>query len=185
MEQLIASYTATQAIAIAIGIALVLYGRKLYWLALGGVGFFLGLWLANQFLELGSTGLELGVGFLIGVLGAVLATLAQRMAVAFGGFLIGGSLVYWTLSWLAIVRHWQPGLWLWVSVIFGAMLGTFLAAFLFDVSLVALTSLIGALLIAKASHLGAPHEQWLFLLLVFIGMIAQSSNMKRRRRSES
>ena len=70
MEQILAMttlgrMTATDLFAIGLGIALLAMGRRLYWLALGGVGFFAGLWLAGRFLHLPSSGLELGLGFLL------------------------------------------------------------------------------------------------------------------------
>ena len=185
MDQIFASYTATHLLAIGIGVALLTYGRKLYWLALGGIGFFLGLWLASRFLEMRSTGLELGLGFLIGIFGAYLATAVQRLAIAVGGFFIGGALAYWTASWLAVPLEWQPGPWLWIAALAGAMFGTFFAAVLFEASLLALTALLGALLIAKASLVGPPQETWLFLILLCTGLLAQSVAPKGRQRGRS
>jgi len=184
LDHIFASYTATHLLAIALGAALLVRGRKLYWLALGGVGFFLGLWLASRFLDLRATGLELGIGFLLGILGAYLTTAAQRLAIALGGFAAGGALAYWTATWLAVPLEWQPGPW-WVAVtLLGAVLGSIFAAVLFEASLVALTALLGALLIARASLLGPPHEGWLFLILLCVGMLAQSGGKKRQRRDD-
>ena len=168
MQQFFASYTTTDLLAIAVGVALLTYGRKLYWLALGAVGFFGGLWLAARTPELSATGLGLGASFLIGVLGALLAVAAQRIAIGLGGLIIGGALAYWSAAWLAVPMGWQPGQWLWIAAILGAMFGSLFAAVLFETSLLALTSLFGALLVAKASHVGPPHESWLFLVLPFV-----------------
>ncbi len=180
MEQIIANYTTTDLLAIGVGVALLTYGRKLYWLMLGAVGFFLGLWLADRLLEIRSTGLELGISFLIGILSAYLAVAAQRLAVGLGGFFIGGALAWWSASWVALSLSWQPGPWLAVAAILGAMLGALLAAMLFEASLLALTSLFGALLLAKSTHAGAPHEGWLFLILFCVGVIIQSGRRRRR-----
>ncbi len=180
MHQFLTHLTATDLLAIGVGVALLTAGRKLYWLALGAAGFFIGLGLAGHLPELGSTGLELGLGFLIGVLGAYLAVAAQRLAVGLGGFLIGGALAWWTASWLAVALGWQPGPWLGAAAILGAILGTLAAAVLFEASLLALTSLCGALLIARASHAGTPHEGWLFLILLCLGVIVQSGVRRRR-----
>ena len=184
MQQLINPFTATDLFAIAVGVALLTRGRKLYWLALGAVGFCLGLWLADRLVLPVSPGLELGVSFLLGILGAFLTVAAQRVAVSLGGFFIGGALAYWSGAWLTLPFDWQPGAWLWVVAIFGAIFGSLFAAVLFEASLLALTSLFGALLIAKASHVGAPHEGWLFLLLMCIGVIAQTGQSRRRRVKE-
>ena len=183
MDQILAGYTATHLFAIALGIVLLVRGRKLYWLALGGVGFFLGLWLASRVLDLRATGLELGIGFLIGILGAFLTTAAQRFAIALGGFLIGGALAYWASVWLTPALQLPPGPWWLVVALLGAIVGSFFAAVLFEASLVALTALLGALLVAKASLVGPPHESWLFLILLCVGMLAQSGDRRQRRRS--
>ncbi len=181
MQQFFASYTATDLFAIAVGIALLTYGRQLYWLALGAVGFFGGIWLAGRFEGLDSAGLGLGISFLIGVLGAFLAVAAQRMAIGLGGFFIGGALAYGSAAWLAVPLEWQPGPWLWIAGIFGAIFGTVFAAVLFEASLLALTSLFGALLVAKASHVGPPYESLLFLILLCAGVIAQSGRHRGKR----
>ena len=179
MAPILNQYTATDLLAIVLGIALLARGRKLYWIALGAAGFFGGLWLADRLPALASTGLGLGASFLIGILGAGLAIVAQRTAIGLGGFVIGGALAYWTAAWLTVPTGWQPGPWLWIAAMFGAIFGTFFAAMLFEASLLALTSLCGALLVAKASHVGPPHESWLFLILLCAGVIVQSE----RRRS--
>lgn len=184
MDQFFAQYTATNLFAIAIGIALLTYGRKLYWLALGAVGFFGGIWFAGRWPELNSADFGLGISFLLGVLGACLIVFAQRMAVGLGGFVIGGALTYWSAAWLTVPTGWQPGPWLWVCAAFGAIFGALFASSLFNASLLALTSLCGALLVAKASQIGPPHESWLFLLLLCAGIFAQSGHDRRRQRQE-
>ncbi len=180
MKEIFASYTATDLLAIGVGIALLTFGRRLYWLALGGVGFFLGLWLASQVLDLRVTGLALGIGFLVGILGACLAVAVQKLAVGLGGFFIGGALAYWLASWLALSLSWQPGFLPAAAAILGAILGTVFAAVLFESSLLALTCLLGALLVVHASHVSAPQEGWLFLILLCTGAVVQSRRRRRR-----
>lgn len=185
MQPFLDNFTATDLLAIAAGIALLTFGRKLYWLALGAVGFCGGIWLAGRLPGLGSGELGLGLSFLIGVLGAWLAVVAQRMAIGLGGLCIGGALAYWSAAWLTVPLGWQAGGWLWACAITGALLGAAFASFLFESSLLALTSLFGALLVAKASHVGPPHESWLFLILLCTGVLAQSGRGRRDRRQEN
>ncbi len=180
MPQFLASYTATDLFVIALGLALLAGGRKLYWLALGAIGFFGAIWFARHLPDLGAPSLGLGIGFLIGVLGAGLAILAQRMAIGLGGFVIGGAVVYWSAAWLTVPTGWHPGPWMWAIAIGGAMLGTLFAAVMFEAALLALTSLCGALMVAKASHLGPPHESWLFLILLCAGVITQSGRERQQ-----
>jgi len=173
-------FVAADYLAIALGIALLIFGRKLYWLALGGLGFFGGLWLAHRFLDLGSTGLELGIAFLLGIVGAVVAVTAQKIAIAVGGFLIGG----WAVLWLAHPYYPELGGWLWLLAIVGAALGVVFAAILFEAALIVLSSLVGAGLISHASQLGRPRETWLFIILLGIGVMVQSSRRRKVRRRE-
>ncbi len=179
MANFFADYTATDLLALAVGIALLTRGRKLFWLALGAVGFSAGIWFASRLPDLASTGLGLGISFLFGVLGGVLAVAAQRMAVGLGGFFIGGALAYGSAAWLTVPLGWQPGPWLWIPAILGAIFGTLFATSLFEASLLALTSLFGALLIAKASHVGPPYESLLFLILLCAGILVQSGRRHR------
>ncbi|MEM7582753.1 MAG: DUF4203 domain-containing protein [Acidobacteriota bacterium] len=181
MESLLAGFTTTNYLALGLAVALLFAGRRLYWLALGGIGFFMGLWLADRFIDLRSTGLELGLAFLIGILGAYLAASAQRVAISLGGSLVGGALAYWTAFSLAGPMNWQPGLWIQALTLCGAILGALMAAVLFEASLVALTSLIGAMMIMRLLSVGSPHNTWLFLILLAIGMVAQTGGQQLPR----
>lgn len=181
MEQIFSGYTGTHVLALAIGVALLVAGRKLYWLALGGVGFFAGLWLADRYLDIRAAGLELGLAFLVAILGAWAVSAAQRLAIALGGFFLGGAIAYWIGAWLTVPLDWNAGPWLWAVGFLGAVFGTFFAAVLFDASLIALTSFLGAILLSQASRLGPPHEGWLFLVLLLVGMVAQSGSGEREK----
>lgn len=181
MPNFIASYTATDLFLIATGFALLAAGRRLYWLALGAIGFFGGIWFTRELPELGAPGLQLGLSFLIGMLGAALSIFAQRMAIGLGGFVVGGALIYWSAAWLTVPTGWHPGPWLWAVAILGAIFGTVFAAVMFEAALLALTSMFGALLVAKASHVGSPHESWLFLILLCAGVITQSGRERQQK----
>ena len=161
--------------AIVLGIALLTYGRKLYWLALGGIGFFLGLWISSRLLPSSSGALALGLAFLGGILGAWLAILAQKFAIGLGGFLVGGAGSFWLATEvLAPALRFQSQVWVWVIAALGAMIGVSFAAVLFDASLIFLSSAVGALLVSSRSHLGLPQETWLFLLMLCLGVMTQS-----------
>ena len=175
MERILQQFTATDLLAIVLGIALLTYGRKLYWLALGGIGFFLGLWLSSRLLPASSGALALGLAFLGGVLGAWLAILAQKFAIGLGGFLVGGAGSFWFAGEiLAPALRFDSQVWVWIIAAIGAMVGVSFAAVLFDASLIFLSSTVGALLVASRSHLGLPQETWLFLLMLCLGVMTQS-----------
>jgi hypothetical protein len=71
------------------GIALLLAGRRLFWLFVGVVGFFAGLRFALQVLG-PRADLRWIVALAAGLLGIVLAIALQRLAVALAGFFVGG-----------------------------------------------------------------------------------------------
>ncbi len=195
MEQILGTttlgrMTATDLLAIGLGIALLAMGRRLYWLALGGVGFFAGLWLAGRFLHLPSSGLELGLGFLLAVLCAGLAIAAQKLAIGVAGFLFGGASALWLASWIDPGARLQPTLWLALAAAAGAVLGYIFASGLFEAALIAFSSVVGAYLVSSRSHLGPPYETWMFLILLLAGAIVQARRAgererERKRKSDS
>jgi hypothetical protein len=72
------------------GIALLVAGRRLFWLFVGVVGFAAGFSFATRVFGPGSEGTSLIVALVVGLLGVVLALAALRWAVAIAGFLVGG-----------------------------------------------------------------------------------------------
>lgn len=190
MEQIlvpIGRLTATDLSAIALGIALLAFGRRLYWLALGGVGFFAGLWLAARFLQLPS-GLELGLGFLAGILCAVLAIAVQKLAVSIAGFILGGASALGLAAWLDPAGRLEPNLWLAIAAVVGALLGAVFASALFEAALIAFSAVVGAFLVSSRSHLDPPYETWTFFILLLAGAVVQArragARARRKRRSE-
>jgi hypothetical protein len=180
MPEVLARLDTTDLLAIALGAALLVFGRRLYWLALGGAGFFAGLWIAGRIFERSSSWVELGLGFLLGVAGAALAVFVQKLAIGIAGFVLGGASALWIASRIDPAVLEQPSAWLLVAGIVGAVVGIGLASTLFEASLIAFSSLAGALLIASRSHLGSPRETWLFLALLAVGVLAQSRRRRRR-----
>lgn len=175
MQSFLQQLTATDVLALIVGLALLIFGRRLYWMALGGLGFFFGLWLASHFLTGSSTGMELGLAFLAAVLCAWLAVAAQKMAIGVGGFLLGGAGAFWfATTVLAPSLQWRQELAIWVVAALGAVLGVFFGALLFDATLVFLSSLVGAVIMASRSGLSHPRDLWLVIILLCVGILIQS-----------
>jgi hypothetical protein len=181
MQHILEHFTTTDLLAMGLGLLLVFAGRRLYWLALGGVGFYIGLALAARLFPGNTNGMELGLAFLLAIAGAVLAILAQRMAVGLGGFLLGGVGGLWLASFLAPILNIQHEMWVWLFAALGAVIGVSVAAALFDAALVLISALAGAALIASRSHLVSPQDHWLFLVLAALGLIAQSTGGTKER----
>src|SRR5256714_11607673 len=79
-------------IGVLIGIAILFFGRKLFWLCVAAVGFAVGVEIAPLLVNEASSLLALVIALVFGVLGALLALFLQKVAIAVLGFLAGGKL---------------------------------------------------------------------------------------------
>src|SRR5205814_7298404 len=75
-----------------IGIVILFFGRKLFWLCVAAVGFVAGVELAPHLVNEPSPLLQLTVAIVLGLIGALLALFLQKVAIAVFGFLAGGKL---------------------------------------------------------------------------------------------
>lgn len=162
---------------ILIGVALLILGRKLYWLFVGAVGFVGGMMLATWLLGEQPTWAILTIALTSGLLGAILALFLQQLAVGLAGF-IGGW--YITLT-LMEAMEWQPRPLAWVPLVIGGIIGLVLVLTLFDWSLILLSSLLGADLIVQAASFQPSTAALLFALLFVVGVSVQASSMQRER----
>ena len=170
---------AAPAILVVLGIALVLAGRRLFWLAVALAGFGVGLFAAQRLLNLQPWWLQLVAAVFAGLFCALLAIFLQRLMVGLAGFAAGG--------WLAIevwrLTGQQTGGMAWVFFFLGGVAAAILAVLLFELALMAVTSLAGAALIVGATGLGQPAALILTALIAAAGTFIQASLRRRSRRS--
>ncbi len=79
-------------ISALIGVVILLFGRRLFWLCVAAVGFAAGVEFAPHFVHEPSTLVLLTVAIVLGFIGALLALFLQKIAIAIAGFLAGGKL---------------------------------------------------------------------------------------------
>src|ERR671924_1953586 len=154
------------AIDLVLGGALLVAGRKLFWLFVGAAGFVAGLQLATQFWQ-GPELLALVVGLVIGVIFALLAIFLQGVAIGVAGFLAGG----YVLTVLAGMIGLNQGAFSWIVYLIGGIIGVLLVIFFFDWAIIILSSLAGASLITQALVLPAGIAGVVFLVLVIVGVV--------------
>ena len=159
-------------ISLILGVALLIAGRKLFWLFVGAAGFVAGLQLATQFWQ-GPELLAIIIGLVVGVIFALLAIFLQSVAIGVAGFLAGGYI----LTVLAGMIGLNQGAFSWIVYLIGGIIGVLLVIFLFDWALITLSSLAGASLITQALGIGGV----IFLALVIIGVVIQGSILQRER----
>ena len=153
------------------GAALLILGRKLFWLFAAVIGFLFGVSIAQQVLPGQSQTIILLVALSIGGLGAVLAITVQKIAIGLAGFIAGGYLVYLMIPALSI----NLGSFLWLAVIIGGIIGAVLASTMFDWTLILLSSAIGASVITNHLTLPQPFPLVLLIALFIVGVIIQGN----------
>src|SRR6185503_1816892 len=157
-------------INVVLGGALLLAGRKLFWLFVGAVGFVTGLQLATSFWQ-GPEGLALVFGLILGVIFALLAIFMQTITIGIAGFLAGGFI----LNAMAVMFGLDAG---WIIYIIGGLIGLALVIFLFDWAIITLSSLAGASLVVQAFLPEGGTGGIIFTVLVLIGVVLQGSVLR-------
>lgn len=165
-------------LTVGFGLALLLAGRRIFWLVLGVVGFFFGFDLASRVLGLESQGLGLLIGLFAGLIGIFVAIFLQKVAVGVAGFLIGGYLVATLLQ----VDAGNLSAGALVGFVVGGVVCAFLAIWLFEAALILLSSVAGAALVMQAVSLDPAAAALGFLVLVVVGIAVQAGIGPRRRR---
>jgi hypothetical protein len=158
------------------GVLLLTMGRKLYWLLIAVIGFFLGYWIADFILPEISNVLVILIGLLFGSLCALLAVFLNRVAIAIAGFLGGGLIA----TQLMIIIRSNSNEYSWVPFIIGGIVGIILAAILFDWVLIIFSSIIGAFLIESTWSSSPIRLNLLVIVIIMIGIGVQTIQFKRQ-----
>jgi len=161
------------------GIALLLAGRKLFWLFIGALGFVTGVRLTATFWH-GPDWMLIMAGLIVGVIFALLATFLQSLAILVAGFLAGG----YALSSLATMLGMDGGRISWVIYIIGGLIGMAVINFIFDWAVITLSSFAGAALITQNFLAQITGAQFILIILVIVGIIVQGSMLRREQGHE-
>ena len=155
---------------IVLGLVLLVFGRRLFWLFVGVTGFLFGLELASALLGDLPRWLQLAAALGLGLIGVLVALFAQRLAFVLVG-IYGGA-------YLAVVFARAAGIEvepLWLALP-GGLGGGILAALLTDWVIIVLSSLVGAGAIVAGIGVGPLVDLVIFLVLVVFGVSVQSSS---------
>jgi hypothetical protein len=163
-------------LSIAVGAALLLVGRRLYWFFVAGAGFVIGATLAARLLPAEVVWVQLLAAVLVGLIGLVLALFLQRVAIAIAGFIAGGYVLATLINAFAGIGS---GLY-WGLFVVGGVVGAILVSVLFGWALIILSSLMGAGLIAEVVPLAQPWNLVLYLGLAALGILVQAGLTRRR-----
>jgi hypothetical protein len=162
-------------IGVLIGIAILFFGRKLFWLTVAAVGFAVGVEIAPLLVNESSSLLALLIALVLGVFGALLALFLQKVAIAVLGFFAGGKLA--TAIAAAFFVHYAQ----YSTIIFviGGIIGAILLLAVFGWALIVVSSFIGAYLIQSAIVLPPTGSTLVFIGLAIVGIFVQAASFRR------
>lgn len=169
---------ATLALQIAVAAALLMLGRRLYWLFVAGVGFVVTMGLANEYLEVPEEWMKLALAIAAGLAGVLFAIFLQKLAVAIAGFAAAAYFAHAVAETIGL-----EGSLLNVAVLVVGVLGAVFASVLFDWALILLSSLTGAALLVDAFDL-EPTLALVVMVIVAIAGISIQANMLHRDRGK-
>jgi hypothetical protein len=166
-------------IHILIALALLLAGRRLFWLFVACIGFASGYYSAQQIWGLHSPVLVLILSIAAGGLGAIIAIFFQKAAIVVAGFAAGGYLMVSLFNQFAGL----PAQLVWLPYIIGGIAGALVLYFVFDWALIFLSTLTGATLLVQLVAFTPRVEVVLFFALAIAGAVFQSKTMTGEPRS--
>src|SRR5437868_10114343 len=168
-------HSSTTIIGVLIGVVILFFGRKLFWLCVAAVGFAVGVEIAPLLINEPSSLLALLIALVFGVLGALLALFLQKIAIAVLGFLAGGKLAA-AIAAAFFVQYAQYST---IVFVVGGVIGAILLLVVFGWALIVVSSFIGAYLIQSAIVLPPIGSTLVFVALAIIGILVQAASFRR------
>jgi len=163
------------------GLAVLFFGRRLFWLFVGCVGFIVGFELAGDMLLGQPAWVILVIALGVGVGGAIASIFLQRVFVVVAGFFAGG---YCLFAFAPTVVRSNGQIVQWVAFAVGGLLGALLAAALLDPALIILSSLAGATAVSQNVPLKPQARTVLFIVLLVLGIAVQTGQYARETKPE-
>ncbi len=170
------SISINDAVRVLLGFTVLLAGRNIFWLFIAVIGFLFGTELAQSLLADQPMWLALVAGIGMGLIGAVLAIVYERVAFALAGFYAAVFLVIVYADKLGFAN--MPAVTPYVAGILGALL----AVLLTDWTIIVLSALAGAAAIVSVFALQSGVAVVSFLVLAAVGMLVQWNMLERGRR---
>jgi hypothetical protein len=167
-----------QILQLILGMLILAFGRRLYWLFVGIVGFVVGMDLANRLFSGIPQTVILVIALVVGLIAAGLAVFFQRIALAIAGFFLGGYLAAVLIEWFGV----NLGGYTWLAYILGGIIGVIFIALVFDWALIVLSSMAGATIILQALKAAQPLQALGLIALTVFGVLIQAGMLRRRKR---
>jgi hypothetical protein len=157
-------------VTLLVGLAVLLVGRRLFWLFVGAAGFAIGLHVAPAAFANSPEWLVLVAALVLGIVGAILAIVFQWLAVGLGGFVAG---VHGGLAAATALGLERP--WMWAIAIAAGIVVAALVLWLWDPVLILVSALLGAALLTPLVPVGPAVRPWIFIGLLIAGIVIQAT----------
>lgn len=169
--------TISTILTLALGVLLLLFGRRAFWIFVAVVGFIAGLTFATTVMRGQPELVILLIAIAASIIGAFLAIFLEGLAILIAGFLAGGYLA----TALAVALGMTIATGNWVIYIIGGIIGLILVAAIFDWAIIILSVLLGTEIIMNFLRSSVSAYYWLvFFGLVVVGIVVQAGIWHRR-----
>jgi hypothetical protein len=162
---------------ILIGIGMVLFGRKLFWVFAAGVGFITAATWATRALSGRSDVIVLLIALAAGVIGGLIAIFIRWLGIGLAGFLGGAYIIYG----LFVLFNLDLREYSWIVYLIGGGMGVIFFSVFFDWTLIIISSMSGALIltqsIARLFSIPRPLGIVMIVILIIIGIIIQARTL--------
>ncbi len=165
---------ATLALQISVAVALLMLGRRLYWLFVAGVGSVVVMGLATEYLETSEQWMTLALAIVAGIVGALFAIFLQKLAVALAGFAAAAYFAREMVGHLGFNEQIEL-----VVALVAGVLGAVFASVLFDWALILLSSMAGAVLLVDTFHLEDTAALVVIVVVATAGVSIQANMLHR------
>lgn len=170
------SQASIEILTIGLGCIVLVAGRNVFWLVIGLIGFLFGVQLGQSWLADQPIWLIALAAAVLGVLGAVLAIVFERVAFALAGFYLAAYLAA-VLS--AGLGHASVAV---LAPLIAGVIGAIIAALLTDWVIIVLSALAGSAAVVSVMGFAPSVEALVFSILALAGIIVQYAVLSRHRR---
>ena len=167
----------TVILPILVSLALLFGGRKLFWFAIGVLGFYLGMKIAPMFIDTTQAWTMILISLGVGALSALVAILLQKIAVGIAGFLLGSYGAFIGMNKIGLTL----GSMSWLPIVCFGVLGVILAAIVFEWALILFSSLAGAYLFVTTLNVTPSLEFPLFVVSAIAGIVVQAKSKGKKK----
>lgn len=162
---------------ILIGIGMLLFGRKLFWVFAAGVGFITAATWASRAFMGRSDVIVLLIALAAGVVGGLVAMFIRWLGIGLAGFLGGGYLVFSLLALFSL----DPGGLSWILYVLGGVIGVILFSIFFDWTLIILSSISGAVILTQSLirpfSIPRPLGLIMIAIMIILGIVVQARTL--------